>query len=138
MIKIFARKGVIWTLYRNWSPDWNESTPDDTMYKYDIIKILDEYSEKNGITVVPLVKVNGFNTVFRKDPAPTRVKQIPRKEMFRFCHQVPSYRLTDEGAAAKGENLNGCVELDPAATPLELLEVMAPGTTLKKASTVDS
>ncbi|KAJ3688612.1 hypothetical protein LUZ61_017776 [Rhynchospora tenuis] len=118
-IKIFPRKGDIWALYQNWSPDWNESTPDETIYKYDLVEILDEYSEENGITVAPLVKVNGFNVVFRKDLA--RVKQFPRKEMFRFCYQVPYYRLTNEDAGAKCEELTGCVELDPAAIPLELL-----------------
>jgi Domain of unknown function (DUF3444) len=121
VIKIFPQKGDIWALYRNWSSEWNKSTPDETIYKYDMVEILDEYSEKNGITVAPLVKVSGFNAVFRKDPDPARVKQISREEMFRFCYQVPSYRLTDEDAATKGEDLNGCVELDPAATPLELL-----------------
>ncbi|KAJ4778911.1 transcription factor jumonji (jmjC) domain-containing protein [Rhynchospora pubera] len=118
-IKIFPQKGDIWALYQNWSSDWNESTPDETIYKYDLVEILDEYSEENGITVAPLVKVNGFNVVFRKDLE--RVKQFPRKEMFRFCYQVSYYRLTNEDAGAKCEELTGCVELDPAATPLELL-----------------
>jgi len=41
--------------------------------------------------------------------------------MFRLSHQVPSYVLTGE----EGHNApKGCFELDPAATPLELLQVV--------------
>ncbi|CAI8601977.1 unnamed protein product [Vicia faba] len=41
--------------------------------------------------------------------------------MFRFSHQVPSYLLTGE----EGENApKGFLELDPASTPMELLQLI--------------
>ncbi|KMZ66099.1 Chaperone protein dnaJ [Zostera marina] len=120
IIKILPQKGDTWALYRNWSPDWNEHTPDDVIHKYDMVEVLDEYNEEQGVTITSLVKVEGFKTVFRRHPDPKEVKRIPREEMFRFSHRVPSYLLT----GMESENApEGCHELDPAATPLELLQV---------------
>ncbi|OAY75649.1 DnaJ subfamily B member 12 [Ananas comosus] len=119
-IKIFPKKGDIWALYRNWSADWNEHTPDEVIYKYDMVEVLDEYNEVNGISVIPLVKIGGFKTVFKRHTDPKEVKRIPKEEMFRFSHQVPSYLLTGEEAQNAPK---GCRELDPAATPLELLQL---------------
>lgn len=121
VIRIVPRKGDTWALYRNWSPDWNEHTPDDMVYKYDMVEVLDDYSDEQGVSVTPLVKVTGFKTVFHRHMDPKEVKRIPREEMFRFSHQVPSHLLTGEEAHNAPK---GCRELDPAATPLELLQVI--------------
>ncbi|KAG6479537.1 uncharacterized protein LOC122020214 [Zingiber officinale] len=121
VIRIVPRKGDIWALYRNWSPDWNELTPDDVIFKYEMVEVLDDYQEECGVTVIPLVKVAGFKAVFHTHMDQMRVKRIAREEMFRFSHRVPSYLLTGEEAP---NALKGCLELDPAATPLELLQVI--------------
>ncbi|CAD5195740.1 unnamed protein product [Musa acuminata subsp. malaccensis] len=119
VIKIIPRKGETWALYRNWSPKWNEHTPDDIIYKYDMVEVLEDYSEEEGVSVIALAKVSGFRTVFRRHMDPKESKRIPKEEMFRFSHQVPSYLLTGEEV----ENApKGFFELDPAATPLELLQ----------------
>ncbi|XP_023515493.1 uncharacterized protein LOC111779635 [Cucurbita pepo subsp. pepo] len=119
-IRIFPSKGDVWALYRNWSPDWNELTPDDVIHKYDMVEVLEDYNEDRGVAVVPLVKVVGFKTVFQQHIDPSKIQNIPREEMFRFSHQVPSCLLT----GLEGQNApSGCWELDPAATPLELLQV---------------
>lgn len=121
VIRIVPRKGDTWALYRNWSPEWNEHTPDDLVYKYDMVEVLDDYNDEQGVAVTPLVKVTGFKTVFHRHMDPKEVKRIPKEEMFRFSHQVPSYLLTGEEAH---NSPKGCRELDPAATPLELLQVI--------------
>lgn len=119
-IRIFPSKGDVWALYRNWTPDWNELTPDDVVHKYDMVEVLEDYNEDKGVAVVPLVKVVGFKTVFQQHSDPSKIRNIPREEMFRFSHQVPSCLLT----GLEGQNAPaGCWELDPAATPLELLQV---------------
>lgn len=119
VIQIVPQKGDIWALYRNWSIDWNEHTPDEVIHKYDMVEVLDDYNEEKGVPVTPLVKVAGFRTVFR--PHHSEVMTIPKEEMFRFSHQVPNYVLTGQ----EGPNApKGCQELDPAATPLELLQVI--------------
>ncbi|XWS60260.1 hypothetical protein CRYUN_Cryun07bG0021100 [Craigia yunnanensis] len=120
-IQIYPRKGDVWALYRNWSSDWNELTADEVIHKYDMVEVLEDYNERKGAAVAPLVKVPGFKTVFRKHSEPSKNWMIPREELFRFSHQVPSYLLTGQ----EGQNApTGCLELDPAATPLELLQVL--------------
>ncbi|KAJ6801424.1 uncharacterized protein M6B38_197820 [Iris pallida] len=121
VIRIVPRKGDTWALYKNWSPDWNEFTPDDVIYKYDIVEVIDDYNEEQGVFVTPLVKVAGFRAVFHRHLDPKEVRTIPRDEMFRFSHQVPSYLLTGEEAHNAPK---GCRELDPAAIPSEFLQVI--------------
>ncbi|KAF3436897.1 hypothetical protein FNV43_RR19650 [Rhamnella rubrinervis] len=120
-IRIYPSKGEIWALYRNWSADWNELTPDEVIHKYDMVEVLEDYNENLGVSIAPLVKVPGFKTVFRKHPDPRKIWTIPRQEMFRFSHQVPSYFLTGHEARSPPKD---CWELDPASTPMELLQVI--------------
>ncbi|EEF39345.1 uncharacterized protein LOC8260851 [Ricinus communis] len=121
VIQIYPKKGDVWALYRNWTPDWNELTEDEVIHKYDMVEVLEDYSDQQGVTVAPLVKVAGFKTVFHQHLDPGEIRSIPKEEIFRFSHQVPSYLLTGQ----EGPNApKGCRELDPAATPLELLQVI--------------
>ncbi|GAB2280645.1 hypothetical protein Dimus_015272 [Dionaea muscipula] len=123
-IHIFPRKGDVWALYRNWSPDWNELTGRDLIHKYDMVQVLDDdYDEEVGVVVVvPLVKVAGFKAVFHHHLDPKQARRIPREEiLFRFSHQVPSRLLSGKEAPNAPK---GCFELDPAATPVELLQVI--------------
>ncbi|KAG5031915.1 hypothetical protein GLYMA_06G169500v4 [Glycine max] len=122
IVHIYPKKGDVWALYRNWSLDWNEFTDDEIIQKYDMVEVLEDYSEEKGVNIAPLVKVAGFKTVFRQNADPRKVRNISKAEMFRFSHQVPSYLLTGE----EGQNApKGCLELDPAATPMELFQVLA-------------
>ncbi|KAI3471205.1 hypothetical protein Pfo_027868 [Paulownia fortunei] len=120
-VLILPQKGDVWALYKNWSSDWNEHTPDEVIHKYDMVIVLDDYSEEQGVSVAPLVKVVGFRTVFRPNLDSEVIKRTPKEEMFRFSHRVPHHLLTSQEA----ENVpKGCLELDPAATPLELLQMI--------------
>lgn len=133
VIQIYPSKGDVWALYRNWSPEWNEHTPDEVIHQYEMVEVLEDYNEEKGATVIPLVKVAGFKTVFRQHFDKEHIKIIPRGEMFRFSHQVPSFLLTGQESRTAPK---GCWELDPAATPLELLQVMTEATEeLKKENT---
>ncbi|KHN27870.1 DnaJ like subfamily B member 14 [Glycine soja] len=120
-ICIYPRKGDVWAIYRNWSPDWNELTADEVIHKFDVVEVLEDFIEGHGIDVIPLVKVAGFRTVFHHHLDPKEIRIIPREEMFRFSHQIPSYVLTGQEAP---EAPKGCRVLDPAATPFELLQVI--------------
>lgn len=118
-ILIYPKKGQVWALYRNWSRDWNENIPDDVIHKYDMVEVLEDYNEEQGVPVSPLVKFVGFRTVFHPHTYKNEVKVIPKEEMFRFSHQVPKYLLTGSEA---DNSPKGCLELDPAATPLDLIQ----------------
>ncbi|KAL3521621.1 hypothetical protein ACH5RR_019770 [Cinchona calisaya] len=121
VVHIFPKKGEVWALYKNWSRDWNEDMPEELIHKYDMMIVLVDYDEAQGVSVAPLVKVSGFKTVFLPNLDPEKVMKIPKEEMFRFSHQVPKYHLTGEEARNAPK---GCLELDPAATPLDLLQVI--------------
>nr|XP_043621867.1 uncharacterized protein LOC122593513 [Erigeron canadensis] len=115
-VKIYPKSGDVWAVYRNWSDNWNRKTPKEVRHQYEMVEVIDDYSEERGVRVTPLVKLEGYKTVYQRDSKhPTR--WIPRREMLRFSHQVPSCVL-------RGQALNlpdGCWDLDPAATPEELL-----------------
>lgn len=130
-ICIYPRRGDVWALYRNWSPDWNELTADEDIHKFDMVEVLEDFAEQ-GVIVIPLVKVAGFKTVFHHHLDPREIGIIPRKEMFRFSHRVPSYSLTGQEAPNAPK---GCRVLDPAATPFELLQVIE---TVKEEDMIDS
>lgn len=121
VIRIVPTKGEIWALYRNWSSDWNEDTPDEIRHKYNVVEVLEDYNEEQGVCVAPLIKVAGFRTVFRRHMDPKETKWVPKEEMYSFSHQVPHHMLTGQEAANAP---NGCRELDPAAIPIELLQVI--------------
>ncbi|KAF3786199.1 Curved DNA-binding protein [Nymphaea thermarum] len=121
-VQIFPRKGDTWAIYKNWSADWSSCTPAVVRHKYEMVEVLEDYREREGTCVVPLVKVAGFRTVYGKDMDPNAVRWIPRNEMLQFSHQVPSWNLTE----AEAKNMpNGCRDLDTAATPQELLYATA-------------
>ncbi|KAL8050786.1 hypothetical protein ABFX02_06G102800 [Erythranthe guttata] len=119
-VLVLPKKDDVWAVYRNWSADWNERTADDVIHMYDMVVVLEDYSEENGVSVAPLMKVVGFRTVFRPNLDTEAVKKIAKEEMFRFSHMVPSHLLTSQEARNVPE---GCLELDPAATPMELLQM---------------
>lgn len=120
VVQIYPKKGEVWAIYKNWSPEWNKHTPEEVIHKYEMVEVLDDFSEE-GVSVAPLIKVAGYKTVFEKNMDSQKVRRIPKEEMFQFSHQVPYCLLTGQEAHNAPK---GCLELDPAATPLELLQVI--------------
>lgn len=122
VVLVFPKKGDVWALYRNWSPKWNELTEDKVIHEYDMVEVLEDYDKELGVRVSPLIKVAGYKTVFHRHWDKMQTKTVPKEEIFRFSHQVPSVLLSGQ----EGENApKGSRELDPAATPLELLQVIS-------------
>ncbi|KAE9596418.1 hypothetical protein Lal_00048814 [Lupinus albus] len=117
-IRIYPRSGDIWAIYQNWSPDWDRSTPDEVRHQYEMVEVLGDYSEELGVCVSPLIKLAGFKTVYKANTDKSAIQWIPRGEMLRFSHQVPSWLLKGTEASNLAER---CWDLDPAATPDELL-----------------
>lgn len=122
-VRIYPRSGDIWAVYRNWSPKWNRSTPDEVRHQYEMVEIIDDYSEELGVSVTPLVKLAGFKTVYRRNTDKNAIRWIPRREMLRFSHQVPSCPLKED----RSDLPDKCWDLDPAATPDELLHAVTEG-----------
>ncbi|CAI8597914.1 unnamed protein product [Vicia faba] len=117
-VRIYPKCGEIWAVYRNWSTDWNHLTSNEVRHQYDMVEVLDDYSEELGLCVSPLIKLDGFKTVYKRNADKSAIRWIPRKEMLRFSHQVPSWLLKGEEASNLPDK---CWDLDPAATPDEFL-----------------
>lgn len=117
---IYPRTGEVWAMYRNWPSEWNylEGNRAD---KYDVVEVVEGYTEEYGVRVVPLMKVAGFSSVFRHYLGPKEIISFSKVELAKFSHQIPSYLLTGKDAA---DELGGCRQLDPASTPLHLLEIV--------------
>ncbi|XP_073313782.1 uncharacterized protein [Primulina huaijiensis] len=116
-VRIYPRRGDIWAVYRNWSPFWDRTTPNEVRHQYEMVEVFDDYSEELGVWVAPLIKLDRFNTVYQRNPDNDSIQYIPRREMLRFSHQVPSCSLKIEGTDLP----EGCWDLDSAAIPDELL-----------------
>jgi len=110
VISIVPQQGDVWALYKDWSSAWDEDTPPEVRHKYEMVEVVNDFKEEIGVGVVPLVRVDGFKSVYQKKQV---VQLIPRKELLRFSHQVPAKRLLGEEAPNLPQN---CWELDPAAT----------------------
>ncbi|CAA7032595.1 unnamed protein product [Microthlaspi erraticum] len=117
---IYPRKGEVWALYKNWSLDWNYLRECERV-EYDLVEVVEGYTEEYGVSVVPLVKVAGFKSVFHHHLDANEVRRILKDEISRFSHRIPSYLLTGREAT---DAPRGCRQLDPAATPSELLQVI--------------
>ncbi|KAK7387850.1 hypothetical protein VNO78_22646 [Psophocarpus tetragonolobus] len=109
---IFPRKGEVWALYRKWTNKMKCTELKN--WEYDIVEVVEE--TYLFINVLVLESVSGFSSVFRgKSNEGSSVSiRIPRKELLKFSHQIPAFKLTEE----EHGNLRGFWELDPGALPI--------------------
>ncbi|TKY72026.1 DnaJ-like subfamily B member 12 [Spatholobus suberectus] len=110
--EIFPRKGEIWALYKNWTTKIKRSDLEN--WEYDIVEVIGE--NDLWMDVLPLELVSGYNSVFKgkSNEGSARTMKIYWKELLRFSHQIPAFKLTEK----HGGNLRGFWELDPGALPL--------------------
>ena len=110
--EILPRKGEIWALYRNWNPKIKCSDLENC--EYDIVEVLSATALL--IQVLVLDRVDGFSSVFKARVQGGSIVSwsIPQIDFLKFSHQIPAFRLTEEG----GGKLRGFWELDTAALPV--------------------
>ncbi|XP_068664160.1 uncharacterized protein [Aristolochia californica] len=117
--KIFPKKGEVWALYKDWDISWSSDPGKHKKFKYEIVEVISDFDKETGVEVVCLVKVKEFVSLFQRITIKTESSKIPSKELLRFSHKIPSYRMTGEESKDIPE---GCFELDPASMPLGLEE----------------
>ncbi|XP_050373568.1 uncharacterized protein LOC126791196 isoform X2 [Argentina anserina] len=112
VVDILPKKGEVWALYKNWTPDISSSGL--ATCDYDIVEVCEDNGFQRKVLI--LRRVAGFNSVFKVEDEGGSPKTmiIPEVELLRFSHSLPSFRLTEE----KGGSVRGCWELDPAALPV--------------------
>lgn len=120
--KVLPMLGETWALFKNWDLKWSFDT--NKKYEYDVVEVLSDYSQENGIKVCLLGRVEGFVSVFcRTVGEGCRFFRICRAELYRFSHRIPSFKLT--GSEGRGIPV-GSFELDPASVPSKLDETIRP------------
>ncbi|KAB8115663.1 hypothetical protein EE612_056314 [Oryza sativa] len=114
--EVYPNKGEVWALYKDWSMQWNSDADSHRSYEYEVVEILSDFSVNDGITVVPLVRIKGFVSLFAvaKDKS-TNV--IASSELLRFSHSIPSYRTNGN---EKVGSPAGFIELDTACLPNDM------------------
>ncbi|CAN6970115.1 uncharacterized protein LOC103837329 [Brassica rapa] len=122
---IYPRAGEVWAVFRGWDSSWNGSSGiHKGIYEYDFVEVLCDFNDVDGVEVAYLGKVEGFVSLFRRNVKYGFLQlQIPPNEMLRFSHKVPSFKLT--GREREGVP-PGCFELDTAALPKDMFEVVKP------------
>ena len=110
---IYPLKGQIWALFKNWDLKWSLDPDQHRLFDYEVVEIISDcFSADEGIEVFPLVKVKGFVSLFCRGARDS--VRIPRDELLRFSHMVPSYTMT--GNEREGIP-RGFFELDYASLP---------------------
>ncbi|XP_062182427.1 uncharacterized protein LOC133886669 [Phragmites australis] len=113
---IYPNKGEVWALYKGWSMEWSSDAGNHRSYEYEVVEVLSDMSVNDGATVIPLVRIKGFVSLF----ATAKDKSsfvIPSSELLRFSHCIPFYRTNgNEKVGVPG----GFLELDNACLPADL------------------
>ncbi|BAF28496.2 Os11g0574200 [Oryza sativa Japonica Group] len=123
--EVYLNKGELWALYKDWSMQWNSDADSHRSYDYEVVEILSGFSVNDGITVIPLVRIKGFVSLFAAAKDKSAVV-IASSELLRFSHNIPCYRTTGNekvGAPA------GFMELDTSCLPIDM-DMIFPSVTL--------
>lgn len=103
-IIVSPSKGEVWALYKD--QIGCSFTTQRIGGKYELVQVVEKDEDSFTLTVVPLLKISGFQTRFVQEEWPFK---IALKDFLKFSHQIPAYMLEKRPGAF--------VELDPASTP---------------------
>lgn len=113
---ISPARGEVWALYKGWSMQWGSETESRTCFEYQVVGVLSDMCVNNGFTVVPLVRIQGFVSLFAASKEKSSFV-IPSGELLRFSHRIPFYCTNgSEKVGIPG----GLFELDTACLPTDL------------------
>ncbi|KAB2058699.1 hypothetical protein ES319_A11G251700v1 [Gossypium barbadense] len=122
---VYPKKGETWALFKDWDIKW-ASNPENRKrsYEYDIVEVVTDFDDVIGVKVAHLGKVKGFISIFRQTARYGVISfYVSSQELYRFSHQVPSFRMSGN---EREDVPVGSIELDPAALPTNLDELLDP------------
>lgn len=124
--EIHPSKGEVWALYKGWSLQWGSDADNHRSYEYEVVEVLSNVSVSAGVSVVPLVRIKGFVSLFATAKDKSEIV-IASSELLRFSHSIPFYRTNgNEKTGVPG----GFLELDTACLPVDL-DAAFPSVTLE-------
>ncbi|KAE9613269.1 hypothetical protein Lal_00027644 [Lupinus albus] len=121
--KIHPKKGSVWALYGDAALDVDKrSLAVEGKICYDIVVFFTSYSEKSGLSMAYLEKVDGYKTVFkRQEMGSHAIRFLGKDDMWLISHQIPARKFPCDEETP--ELLKDCWELDPASLPSDLLTI---------------
>lgn len=93
--EIFPQEEEVWALYKDWRPfDWLKN-PECKKGCLQIVRILEGYSDQEGMLVVPLAKIDGFHNIYKRETeaGSEHSFNIPAQHLYRFSHQLQAHDL---------------------------------------------
>ncbi|XP_055818231.1 uncharacterized protein LOC129887240 [Solanum dulcamara] len=119
VIKIFPLEGETWAIFKDWDMNWCSHLESNKKFNYEFVEVLSDYAESIGVHVAYLGKAKGFTCLFHRTGDPFLV---PAKDMFRFSHRVPSFKMSGR---ERNDVPEGSFELDPASLPSDQVGISA-------------
>lgn len=118
--RIFPTKGSVWALYNQEALSSAEQQNLGSYKRcYDIVVLLTSYSERYGLSMAYLEKVEGFKAIFtRQEIGCQAVRWLEKDDIRMFSHQIPARKLYGEESLDLSKDY---WELDPASLPSDLL-----------------
>lgn len=113
LYEIQPLKGEIWAMYKNWN---NKRQYDYEAYQCQVVQILSDISERDGIRIARLEEVEGYLTFFRKQQQDgfDLTCVVSNAEMLSFSHRIPVFRVPGIGRHGIPES---AWHLEPNALP---------------------
>ncbi|EER88793.2 uncharacterized protein LOC8083190 [Sorghum bicolor] len=121
---IHPSKGEVWALYKGWSMQWISDADNHRSYEYEVVEVLSNFTMEAGVTVIPLVRVESFVSLFAQAKDKSSFV-IPSSDLLRFSHSIPFFRTGNEKVGVP----SGFLELDTISLPSNL-DVAFPPVTL--------
>ena len=122
---VYPKKGETWAIFRDWDIGWSSNPEKHSEPQFEYVEVISDFDDNVGIEVACLGKVNGFVSLVQQTVQNgTGLFFIPCDELYRFSHQIPSYKMT--GDEREGVP-RGSFELDPAGLPSNFFEGCHPG-----------
>jgi hypothetical protein len=115
VFEVYPRVNEVWAMYRDFDNEVPKSKSDGKFqFRYDMVVVKKESTNLRGPNVVLLKKMEDYKTLWRPVGDAISADDLPR-----FSHRVPSQQITANEIPGVPE---GCLELDPASTPADVIE----------------
>jgi hypothetical protein len=116
LYSIYPNGGEVWALYKGWGMQWSSDAGNHGSFEYEVVEVLSTMSANDDATVIPLVRIKGFVSLFAQAKGKSSFV-IPSSELLRFSHSIPFYRTNGTEQVGVPE---GFMELDTACLPADL------------------
>ncbi|XP_057479546.1 uncharacterized protein LOC130766855 [Actinidia eriantha] len=118
--KIYPTKGEVWAMYKKWNKKWKHVDYENG--EFDVVEIINDFSEGNGLMIARLTEVKGCLTFFHRQQYDgfDLTRAVSKPEVLGFSHRIPAFRVPGIGKHGIPES---SWHLEPNALPYKLLEI---------------